>query len=64
VAAYLIISLFHLILSYLILGDKWQQSPDGKFDEQPQTWLPLHFDSTGSLLPLQMVDSFELDVAV
>ena len=45
-------------------GDRWQQAPNGKFDEQPQTWLPLSFDEDGNLLPLKWVDSFELDVAV
>lgn len=44
-------------------GDRWQQSPDGMFDEQPQTWLPLAFDGD-RLLPLRYVDEFTLDVAV
>jgi hypothetical protein len=34
------------------------------YDQQPQTWLPLNFDSEGNVLPLQWVDSFVLDVAV
>jgi hypothetical protein len=50
--------------AYIWTGDKWQQSPDRDYDEQPQTWLPLSFDSDGNLLPLKMVDSFQLDVAV
>jgi hypothetical protein len=45
-------------------GDKWQQSPDDDYDEQPQTWLPLEWDSDGQLLPLRYVDNFTLDVAV
>ena len=44
-------------------GDRWQVSPDGKFDEQPQTWLPLSFDAGGELLPMKWVDHFDLDVA-
>ena len=44
-------------------GDRWQQSPNKMFDEQPQTWLPLQFDANGGVLPLQWVDSFTLDVA-
>lgn len=43
-------------------GDRWQQSPDGMFDKQPQTWLPLNFDGD-AILPLKYVDSFTLDVA-
>ncbi len=43
-------------------GDKWQQSPDAKYDEQPQTWLPLTFDGD-TIAPLAFVDSFTLDVA-
>lgn len=42
-------------------GDRWQQSPNGKYDEQPQTWLPLAFDGD-TIKPLAWVDSFELDV--
>lgn len=45
-------------------GDRWQQSPDGTYAEQPQTWLPLYFDEAGGILPLQWVDEFTLDVAV
>eukprot|EP00039_Didymoeca_costata_P021218 m.343814 g.343814 ORF g.343814 m.343814 type:complete len:382 (-) comp23381_c0_seq1:31-1176(-) len=48
--------------AYIWTGDKWQQSPNGKFDEQPQTWLPLEFDGD-TILPLKYVDSFTLDVA-
>ena len=50
--------------AYLWTGDKWQQSPDLKFDEQPQTWLPLSFDEEGNILPFKYVDRFELDIAV
>jgi hypothetical protein len=45
-------------------GDKWQQSPDKKYDEQPQTWLPIEFDADGNMLPFKYVDTFTLDVAV
>lgn len=43
-------------------GDRWQQSPDGTFAQQPQTWLPLSFVGD-AIQPLQWVDSFTLDVA-
>jgi hypothetical protein len=43
-------------------GDKWQQSPDGMYDEQPQTWLPLEW-AGDELLPFHYVDVFTLDVA-
>jgi hypothetical protein len=50
--------------AYVWTGDRWQQSPNKKYDEQPQTWLPLSFDDDGNIRPLLMVDRFELDVAV
>jgi hypothetical protein len=50
--------------AFIWTGDKWQQSPDKDYDEQPQVWLPLSFDADGSLLPLAFVDTFTLDVAV
>ena len=50
--------------AFVWTGDKWQQSPNGKYDEQPQTWVPLSFDSDGNILPFQMAERFELDVAV
>jgi hypothetical protein len=48
--------------AYVWTGDKWQQSPDGTYAEQPQTWLPLSFDGD-TILPFSYVDSFSLDVA-
>jgi hypothetical protein len=50
--------------AYVWTGDKWQQSPDKKYDEQPQTWLPIEFDADGNMLPFKYVDTFTLDVAV
>ena len=50
--------------AHIWTGDKWQQSPNNRFDEQPQTWLPLSFDTAGNIMPLKYVDRFELDVAV
>jgi hypothetical protein len=43
------------------VGDRWQQSPNKMYDEQPQTWLPLSFDGD-TILPLQWVDNFTLDI--
>lgn len=48
--------------AYIWTGDKWQQAPNQKYDEQPQTWLPLEFDGD-TLLPFKYVDTFTLDVA-
>jgi hypothetical protein len=48
--------------AFVWTGDKWQTSPNGKYDEQPQTWLPLSFDGD-TIQPLAYVDSFSLDVA-
>ena len=42
-------------------GDKWQTSPDGEYDQQPQTWLPLTFAGS-TLQPLAFVENFTLDV--
>ena len=42
-------------------GDRWQQSPDGTYAQQPQTWLPLYFDGD-AIAQLQWVDTFQLDV--
>jgi len=50
--------------AHIWTGDRWQQSRDKDYDEQPQTWLPLEFDAGGNVLPLKMVDEFVLDVAV
>ena len=44
-------------------GDRWQQSPDGTYQQQPQTWLPLTFEGD-AIRPLQWVDSFTLDIEV
>jgi len=49
--------------AYIWTGDKWQTSPDGSYDEQPQTWLPLSFDADGNIQPFVYVDTFSLDVA-
>ena len=49
--------------AYVWTGDKWQQSPNGNYDQQPQTWLPLRFEGD-TLLPLQYVDTFTLDIQV
>ena len=48
---------------FIWTGDKWQTSPDGSYDEQPQTWLPLSFDTDGNIEPFVYVDNFTLDVA-
>lgn len=49
--------------AFIWTGDKWQQSPDGTFAEQPQTWIQLEFDGD-TVLPFKYVDKFSLDVAV
>jgi hypothetical protein len=49
--------------AYVWTGDKWQQSPNGMYDQQPQTWVLLEFDGD-TLLPLRYADTFTLDVAV
>jgi len=51
--------------AFVWTGDKWQQSPDHMYDQQPQTWLPLVFDATtGNIQPFSYVGNFTLDVAV
>jgi hypothetical protein len=49
--------------AFVWTGDKWQQSPNGMYDQQPQTWLPLEFDGD-TIKPLRFVDTFTLDVSV
>lgn len=44
--------------------DHDRQSPDRDYDEQPQTWLPLHFNENGEPLQLEYLERFTLDVAV
>jgi hypothetical protein len=51
-------------VAHVWTGDRWQQSPDGTYAEQPQTWLPLLFDDAGGIMPLAWVDNFTLDVLV
>lgn len=47
--------------AFVWTGDRWQQSPDGMYDKQPQMWLLLEFEGD-SIKPLQYVDRFTLDV--
>ena len=50
---------------YVWTGDRWQTAPDGKWGHDFQTQLPLNFDDAdGSIIPLEWVDTFELDVDV
>jgi hypothetical protein len=49
--------------AFVWTGDRWQTSPDGEYDQQPQTWLPLTF-AGGTAQPLAYVDNFTLDVDV
>lgn len=48
--------------AFVWTGDRWQQSPNGRYDQQPQTWAPLTFDGD-AIAPLAFVDAFTLDVA-
>ena len=45
---------------YVFAGDRWQQAPDRLKSHDPQVWLPLRFNGSGSVLPLRMVDKFQL----
>jgi beta-xylosidase len=47
---------------YVWTGDRWQQAPDGIKGHEPQTWIPLHFNSDGSISFVDWVDKFVLDV--
>ena len=44
-------------------GDKWQQAPNGRYAQQPQTLVLLDFEGD-TLLPFTFRDNFTLDVAV
>lgn len=50
--------------AYVWTGDRWQQSPDHMYDSQPQTWVVLEFDGDGRVLPMNVQETFELDIAV
>jgi hypothetical protein len=43
-------------------GDRWQQSPDGIKGHDPQFWVPLRFNTDGSIATVTWVDSFALDL--
>jgi hypothetical protein len=47
---------------YLFYGERWQTGPDGRFAHGFSHWEPLRFDADGSVLPLQNVSSFEIDL--
>lgn len=49
-------------LQYLWTGDRWQQAPDGIKGHEGQYWYPLVFDPDGTIVDVEWVDSFVLDV--
>lgn len=48
--------------AFVWTGDRWQQAPNGRYDQQPQVWLPLTFEGD-TIQPLKYVSSFSLDIA-
>jgi hypothetical protein len=43
-------------------GDRWQQSWDGTKAHDPQLWVPLVFETNGSIAPLRFLDNFTLPI--
>jgi len=48
--------------AYVWTGDRWQQAPDGIKGHEPQFWVPLTFNTDGSIEPISWLDEFQLDV--
>eukprot|EP01002_Notosolenus_urceolatus_P008015 NODE_3140_length_976_cov_5.019417_g2617_i0.p1 GENE.NODE_3140_length_976_cov_5.019417_g2617_i0~~NODE_3140_length_976_cov_5.019417_g2617_i0.p1 ORF type:complete len:260 (+),score=11.27 NODE_3140_length_976_cov_5.019417_g2617_i0:46-780(+) len=46
---------------YVWTGDRWGQAPDGLKGHEGQFWGPLDFGAAGEVLPVEWVDSFELE---
>lgn len=43
-------------------GDRWQQSWDGTKAHDPQLWVPVVFETNGSVAPLRFLDNFTLPI--
>jgi hypothetical protein len=41
---------------------RWQQAPDRLKGHEPQYWMPLNFNSDGSINKIRWIDEFTLDV--
>ncbi|CAF1097557.1 unnamed protein product [Adineta steineri] len=50
------------LTTFVWTGDRWQQAPDGIKGHEPQYWMPLHFNSDGSIDTLDWIDEFTVDV--
>ena len=50
--------------TYLYIGGRWGQSPDGLKGHEPQYYYPLQFNEDGSIQHIQWNDSVSFDVAV
>ena len=51
-------------LTFISIGDRWVQSPDGLKGHEPQYWAPLHFDATGNIAHVTWNDTVSFDIAV
>jgi len=47
-------------MAYLWGGDRWQSADDGFKSHDYQVWLPLVFNETGGVEPLEWVDNWTL----
>jgi hypothetical protein len=50
----------NILFSFFAL--RWQQAPDGLKGHEPQYWMPLHFNSDGSINKAEWIDQFTIDV--
>lgn len=47
-------------LAYMYVGDAWQSAPDGVKGHDFTRWLPLEFDTNGTIRPLRNVATFNI----
>jgi len=47
---------------YLWAGDRWQSAGDGFKSHDYQAWVPMEFDSNGTIMPLQWLKDWTLEL--
>lgn len=50
--------------SFVYMGSRWGQAPDGLKGHEPQYWYPLDFNADGSIAHITWQDSVSFPVAV
>lgn len=49
-------------IEYIWMGDLWGSAPDNSKAHDFQYWAPLEFDAAGNILPLQWIDSWNVQL--